>query len=236
MPEINLTKYKAVFFDVGGTLLKVHPSVGDVYAHYARPFGFTGTVQELDFRFGAEWKRMGGMESLGAGKGVELEKKFWSELVRRVFAISGGLRDFDIFFETVYEAFRKKEHWKVFEDVTDSGILGWLKNKGIILGVVSNWDSRLPVILENMQLAHYFDFILASTVVGSAKPDKFIFQEALRLSGASAGETCHIGDELKSDFHGAQQVGIDAVLIDRAGNKDGSVVAKIGSFHELVTF
>ena len=37
-----LKNYKAVFFDVGGTLLRVHPSVGDVYATHAREFGFTG--------------------------------------------------------------------------------------------------------------------------------------------------------------------------------------------------
>ena len=235
MPDINLSKYKAVFFDVGGTLLKVHPSVGDVYARYARPFGFTGTPQELDRRFGVEWKRMGGMESLGLSQGVEVEKKFWSELVHRVFAVSGGLRDFDTFFATVYEAFRKREHWKIFADVTDSAILPWLKNKGIIMGIVSNWDSRLPDILASMELAHYFDFILASTVVGSAKPDKFIFQEALRLSGADPAEACHIGDDLDADFHGARNVGVDAILIDRAGKQDGNEVAKIGSFHELVT-
>ncbi|HIK58500.1 MAG TPA: haloacid dehalogenase, partial [Nitrospinaceae bacterium] len=27
-----LSSFKAVFFDVGGTLIHVHPSVGDVYA------------------------------------------------------------------------------------------------------------------------------------------------------------------------------------------------------------
>jgi len=38
-----LSKYKAVLFDVGGTLLRVEPSVGEVYAIYARPFGFKGS-------------------------------------------------------------------------------------------------------------------------------------------------------------------------------------------------
>ena len=103
------------------------------------------------------------------------------------------------------------------------------------MGIVSNWDSRLPDILESMELAHYFDFILASTVVGSAKPDKFIFQEALRLSGANPAQACHIGNDLDADFHGAQNAGVDAVLIDRAGKQDGNAVSKIGSFHELVT-
>lgn len=215
-------------------MLKVHPSVGDVYARYARPFGFTGTARDLDRRFRAEWKRMGGMESLAGSKGVEIEKKFWSELMSRVFEVSGGLRDFNKFFECVYEAFKKKDHWKIFEDVTASGILDRLKRKGIIMGIVSNWDSRLPAILESMEIAHYFDFILASAVVGFAKPDKLIFHEALRLSGIAAEETFHIGDELEADFHGASKAGLDSVLIDRSGNCAADIAPKISSFHELV--
>ena len=46
-----LSRYKAVFFDVGGTLIQVEPSVGEVYATYARPFGFIGSGAELDRRF-----------------------------------------------------------------------------------------------------------------------------------------------------------------------------------------
>ncbi|MGV7221440.1 MAG: HAD-IA family hydrolase [Nitrospinales bacterium] len=234
MSEIDITKYKAVFFDVGGTLLRVHPSVGDVYAHYSKVYGFSGTAQELNFRFGTEWKKMGGMESLGATKGVEAEKKFWSDLVYKVFEMSGGLRDFDEFFECVYDAFRSKEHWRVFEDVLDSGILQHLKSRGVKLGVVSNWDSRLPQILGSMELAQYFDFILASTVIGSAKPDSFIFEEAIRLSGFSPGEACHIGDEIKADYHGARQVGIDSIIIDRKETHQKDIVT-IKSFNELIT-
>ena len=37
-----LSSFKAVFFDVGGTLIRVHPSVGDIYAKHARDFGFLG--------------------------------------------------------------------------------------------------------------------------------------------------------------------------------------------------
>ena len=42
-----LTKYKAVFFDVGGTLLRVHPSVGEVYSKMARGYGFSGSPEEV---------------------------------------------------------------------------------------------------------------------------------------------------------------------------------------------
>ncbi|MBI4388970.1 MAG: haloacid dehalogenase, partial [Nitrospinae bacterium] len=148
-----LTKYKAVFFDVGGTLLRVHPSVGEVYAKHARPFGFDGSPEDLDRRFGMEWKRIGGMESLGTQSGLTAERKFWRGLVFNVFESCGGLRDFDAYFEIIYDAFQSGEHWRVYDDVAESGILDKLKERGTVLGVVSNWDSRLQTILQNTGLA-----------------------------------------------------------------------------------
>ena len=229
-----LKNYKAVFFDVGGTLLRVHPSVGDVYATHARDFGFTGSADDLNREFKQEWSNMGGLESLGRQKGVEVERTFWKELVRRVFAAHGGLSDLDRYFDHIYDVFRRKESWRVFEDVTESRLLDQLKNKGIVLGVVSNWDSRLPEILKNTGLASYFDFILASTVVGSAKPDAGIFQEALKRAGVTPEQACHIGDEPATDIEGARNVGIDSILIDRKGNQPVKISPTVKSFHELL--
>lgn len=229
-----LSSYKAVFFDVGGTLLAPYPSVGDVYANHARDFGFTGTADALNREFHQEWQAMGGMESLGKAQGVEVERAFWKELVRRVFDAHGGLAEFDRYFERVYDAFRKKESWKIFEDVTESALLERLQERGAILGVVSNWDSRLPEILENMGLARYFKFILASTVVGSAKPDRGIFERALQAAGVAAGEACHIGDEPATDITGARNVGIHSILIDRKGRHNSDGIPTVRSFSDLL--
>jgi putative hydrolase of the HAD superfamily len=229
-----LKNYKAVFFDVGGTLLRVHPSVGDVYATHARDYGFTGSPEDLNREFRQEWSNMGGMESLGRQSGLTVERAFWKELVRRVFASHGGLENFDRYFDHIYDVFRSKESWRVFEDVTESGLLDQLKNTGIVLGVVSNWDSRLPEILKNTGLASYFNFILASTVVGSAKPDAAIFKEALQRAGVAPTQACHIGDEPATDIAGARNVGMDSILIDRQGRHNGDTVTKVGSFHELL--
>ena len=229
-----LKQYKAVFFDVGGTLLRVHPSVGDVYATHARDFGFTGSADDLNREFRQEWKAMGGMESLGTQKGIEVERAFWKELVHRVFAAHGGLENFDRYFELIYDVFRSKESWRVFEDVTDSGLLDQLKSSGVVLGVISNWDSRLPEILKNTGLAHYFSILLASTVVGSAKPDAGIFEQALQHAGVPADQACHIGDEPATDIQGARNVGMHGILIDRKGNHDASGIPTVQSFHQLV--
>lgn len=233
--EMNmLSRYKAVFFDVGGTLLRVEPSVGEVYAKHARPFGFRGLGEELDRQFRKEWSKSGGIESLGKKNSEEAEKKFWRDLVFQVFEPSGGLNDFEHYFKTVYEAFSRKDHWHVFEDVVGSGVFDKLKKCGVILGVVSNWDSRLHSILKSTGLAGYFNFILTSAEVGSAKPDKTIFIEALRRSGVSSHEACHIGDELHADVRGARNAGIDAILIDRKGKYGTESITTVRSFLELL--
>lgn len=231
--QIVLSGYKAVFFDVGGTLLRVHPSVGAVYAEHARPFGFGGSADEVQDRFRLEWARSGGIESLGNQTGDRAEKQFWSDLVFSVFEHFGGLNNFNEYFELIYEVFSQKESWRLFEDVAESRLLEKLKSRGVVLGVISNWDSRLPVLLENMDLDGYFDFILASSVVGSAKPDKKIFLEALKTSRVNAAEACHIGDDTRSDIEGARAVGMDAILIDRKGSTENGGYPRIRSFLEL---
>ena len=109
-----------------------------------------------------------------------------------------------------------------------------MKKSGVTLGVISNWDSRLHTILKNTDLAGYFDFILASAEVGSAKPDKKIFIEALRKSGVSSHEACHIGDDLHADVQGANNAGIDAILMDRKGKYEKGSVTIVSSFLELL--
>lgn len=229
-----LSRYKAVFFDVGGTLLRVHPSVGEVYAMHARSFGFHGSGDELDERFRCVWEESGGVESLGHQSNEAAERRFWRGIVFRVFEPYGGLRNFENYFERVYTAFCGKDHWHIFEDVVESGIFDKLKKEGVVLGVISNWDSRLHAILESTDLAKHFDFILASAEVGSTKPDGKIFAEALKQSGVMPKDTCHIGDEPRADVYGAETAGMDAILIDRKGRHEKDSPAIVRSFMELL--
>jgi len=229
----KLSSYQAVFFDVGGVLLRPNPSVGHIYAQYARPFGYEGNAEDLDIEFRRQWDAMGGIESLGAQSGQSAERQFWRQLVHNVFDPQGGLNNFDRYFATVFDAFKKKECWTIFEDVVQSNILPDLKSAGVTLGVISNWDSRLPATLQNMGLAQYFDFILPSAMIGSAKPDGKIFQEALRLANVDSDDACHIGDEIRTDVEGARNAGIDSILIDRKDRFSEGYDRKVKSFMDL---
>jgi putative hydrolase of the HAD superfamily len=90
-----------------------------------------------------------------------------------------------------------------------------LRAAGCALAVVSNWDFSLHERLAEAGLAPLVDAAVASAEAGAAKPDPAIFERALALVGADAGDAWHAGDSLREDVEGARAAGIRAVLIAR---------------------
>ena len=214
--------YKAVFFDAGGTLFSPHPSVGEIYARVAKKHGILAESQKIETIFRSEFSKRDKMNSAGAHATEKNEKDWWRRLVWDVFQNAVGAHNdpplhlfFAPFFEELYDLFATAEAWKLYPETL--GVLRFLKNKGLCLGIVSNWDSRLFSICKTMNINQYFDFILASAVVGFAKPDPKIFEKAIDLSHVKLEEAIHIGDSVENDIFGARNAGIDVVLVDRSG-------------------
>ncbi|MBI4115252.1 MAG: HAD-IA family hydrolase [Candidatus Omnitrophica bacterium] len=219
---IDLTKIKAIFFDAGGTLFRPFPSVGEVYSEVASRHGLFADPLELEATFHTHWEERDGLASLQSHSSEKKEKEWWKTLVWDVFSRFGELKDFDAFFEELYHRFASPEVWRLFPDVLPS--LKELKRKRKILGVVSNWDSRLFGICRDLGLNDYFDFVLASAVVGSAKPSPKIFQEALKHAQVEPGEALHVGDSIEDDILGAQKAGVHALFLDRKGRRSSNAL------------
>ena len=207
-------RFKAVFFDAGGTLFEPNPPVGVTYAETARKFGCHVSADELETRFRNEWEKKDQNPHL---HGPVMERQWWYDLVKEVFDPFGGVPQFEDFFSELHDLFARPDYWQLFPEV--DGVLQKLKSQGVVLGIVSNWDSRLLPLCEKVGIHDHFDFILASGIVGSSKPDPGIFQEALRRSQAAPHEAIHVGDSLKDDIQGSHRVGINAVLVDRSGRR-----------------
>ena len=208
-----LTKFKAVFFDAGGTLLHPYPSVGEIYAKVGKKYGSKAEAAQLEHSFREIWLKHDGLARLQSHSDEKLERNFWKTLVEEVFTAAGGVNDFEVFFTELYDLFARPEVWRLYPDVED--LLKNLKKQGKKLGIVSNWDSRLFHICEGLELNQYFDFVLASAVFGASKPSPKIFEEALKRSGVDAKDAVHIGDSFKDDIEGAGGAGMSAILIDR---------------------
>lgn len=218
----DLSQIKAIFLDAGGTLFRPHPSVGEIYSEVALSHGLSARAEDLEKVFHEIWLERDGLASLSGHSGEKEEKKWWRALVWDVFSQIGKMNDFETFFEKLYDRFAGASAWRLFPDALAS--VQTFKKLGKIVGIVSNWDSRLFGICEGLGLKPYLDFILASAVVGSAKPHPRIFQEALKQARVLPEEALHIGDSLQDDVLGAQKVGIKAIFLDRKGNRTSEVL------------
>jgi len=205
--------FKAVFFDAGGTLFRPYPSVGHIYEKVSRRYGCRIPGARLEELFHEAWLKRDGLKGLASHSSEKVEKHWWRDLVGEVFSKAGPIENFEEFFEELYDVFGSPESWQLFPDTVE--VLSRLKQEKKILGIVSNWDSRLFHLCDGLGLSPYFDFVLASAVFGAAKPNPRICQEALDRAGAAAHESIHIGDSYQDDILGAAGIGMRAVLVDR---------------------
>ena len=195
---------RAVTLDVGGTLIRPHPSVGAVYAEVAKTFGIQVDAQKLDQQFRVAWKNRGDF-------GYAL--KDWERVVEQSFEpqISPPLPDG--MFAKIYETFARARSWKIYDDVLPA--LKQLKESGIRLSAISNWDERLEPLLEELDLRKWFETVVTSHACGARKPSPAIFQAAAEQMKLAPREILHVGDEQIEDYQGAMAAGFRAVLLQR---------------------
>lgn len=126
----------------------------------------------------------------------------------------------------------------LYEDTVPT--LQHLRDTGLKLAIVSNWDTPLDPLTERLGIAHYFDIIVAShdARVRSAKPDPHIFNYTLAAIGVSAEDAVHVGDTYEADIIGARNVGIRPILIDRDGMQTGrwdETIQRLSELPELLS-
>ena len=206
---------QAVTFDVGSTLIEPWPSVGQVYAEVAVAHGQGNfSAKELDRRFRAAFHARGGVINT---------KSEWSSIVDETFAGLLPHPPSESFFPELYERFARAGAWRRFEDVAPT--LVTLHQRGLKLGVISNWDDRLRPLLKSLEIADQFDNIVVSCEVGASKPALAIFEAAVKQLSVPARAVLHVGDNFELDVLGARAAGLQAVQIERqaGGVRDGQI-------------
>ena len=99
-------------------------------------------------------------------------------------------------------------------DAEALGALRHARDRGVVVGVISNSNGSVRRALEEAGLAQHLAFVIDSSVVGIAKPDPGIFRLGLRAAGTTPAETVYVGDSYFVDVVGARQAGLGAVLFD----------------------
>jgi putative hydrolase of the HAD superfamily len=96
--------------------------------------------------------------------------------------------------------------------------LAQLRERGLRLVVVSNSDGTVEAKLAAAGVRDLLHSVVDSHVVGSEKPDRAIFEHALRLAKSRPERTVHVGDLYHADVVGARGAGLHAVLLDPYGD------------------
>jgi putative hydrolase of the HAD superfamily len=105
------------------------------------------------------------------------------------------------------------EDEELFDDVFE--VLDVLKAKNYKLGIIAN---QVPGAKERLQawgLLNYFDVIATSAELGVAKPDRMIFESALKSAGCHPQNAIMIGDRLDNDIIPAKAIGMNTVWVRR---------------------
>ncbi len=221
LTPLSLTdKPQVIFVDAMGTLFGLRDSVGDIYAQIAQEFGVTVEADLLNQAFFKSFKNSPPL-AFAQSDLIQLrilEYQWWKTLAAQAFNEINALekfRDFDQFFQTLYNYFATDQPWFVYPNVIP--ILEFWQKQGIQLGVISNFDSRLYAVLIHLQLKDFFSTITLSSMCETAKPDVHIFKTALQAYNCLPEQAWHIGDSLKEDYEGAIAAGLKAFLIERQG-------------------
>ena len=217
MPE-PLEPPEVIFFDAMGTLFDLKSSVGETYAAVAARFGVSVSGPALDRAFAAAFRVAPPMAFPGVSPEAlaQCESDWWLALAQQTFAQAGVIDQFDsfpAFFRELYRHFSTPEPWRVYPDTVPT--LEQWRSRGVPLGVISNFDSRLHGILKELGLRDYFSSVTISTEAGAAKPDAAIFAVALAKHGIQPALAWHIGDSRSADYVGARAAGIQGFWLRR---------------------
>jgi len=206
---------RAVFFDAGHTLLYAHPDLGSIYADTTARLGVRLPPELFVQAFVPVFREAVREYAKDGSSSDAQDVAMWRDITRRIYGRLEALRPlpFDAWFEALYRRFGDPDVWRFYEDAEPS--LRELRARGLKLGVVSNWDTRLKRICSGLGLEGLVDFIVISAEVGVRKPDPRIFEVALEKAGVAAHEALHVGDLPDEDVEGARRAGVRAVLIDR---------------------
>jgi 2-haloacid dehalogenase len=95
-------------------------------------------------------------------------------------------------------------------------VLRELKALGLPLYALSNWSAEtFPLARERFAFLTWFTRIVVSGEVGVAKPDRAIFELAIRQCGLVPAETVFI-DDVPANIEVARELGFDAILFTGA--------------------
>lgn len=90
-----------------------------------------------------------------------------------------------------------------------------LRDAGLRVAVLSNWDASLHDALARLRIADRFAAVVVSAEIRVEKPAPEAFAAVARELGSVAHRILHVGDDPERDVDGALAAGFHALLVQR---------------------
>lgn len=209
---------QAVFFDVGFTLLETSPSIPVVVRGIMERRGVSIPLDCLERSFPQAESLFGQLAREAPhtwGDEAEIARiwqRYFTELLTPCLG-DAGEEALATAAADIQQEFDQATHYALYPDVEPT--LTALHERGLKLGVVSDWGIALGLIMRHFDLTRFFDFAVISATARRAKPDPDLYRLALDRADVVADYAVHVGDSYVRDVLGARALGIHPVLIDR---------------------
>jgi putative hydrolase of the HAD superfamily len=206
-------KYHHIFFDLDHTLWDFDANAKESLAELYTLFNLESKLISPFERFYSTYLKHNAILWDRYEKGYisseELKwKRMWRSLLDFKIADEQLAKDMSAKFLEILPT--KK---KVFEYTFE--ILDYLTKKGYSLHLITNGFERTQHSkLNNSQLAKYFIHVITSETSNSMKPQKEIFEYAVKKAEGKFSESIMIGDNLAADIEGAINAGMDTVFVN----------------------
>lgn len=208
---------KAVFFDLYNTLVGFDPPREETEARVLKELGIEVTPQSLlrpittadDFIY----KEHAGYPIGKRSKEETVE--LYSEYHGIILKEAGIEPSWELITGILKKWLKADYKMVLFDDVVPT--LTQLKERGLILGLISNVDRDITSLYQGLGLASWLGVVVTSQEAGFNKPDPQIFRAALRKAKLKPIEALYVGDQPQIDVVGANGAGMLGILIDRNG-------------------
>lgn len=209
---------RGVLFDATGTLFEARAPVGDVYHRVACEHGVDLPAWRLEDAFRRILRHAPPRGTAGATPEARREGEidWWFERIRQTFQATDStarFADFDAFAQSLFDAYRGADAWRIRPGIRE--ILDDLQTRQVPMAVVSNFDHRLPDLLEALEIHHFFDHILLPAEIGAAKPDRALFDAAAVALGLPLEALLYVGDDDPAALEQIAEWGLQVVDIEQ---------------------
>ena len=192
---------RGVCFDATGTLIEPAESIGETYGRAARAAGVRLPAWRLDDAFQRVLRHAPPLGEAGSTGTTQAEREaaeiaWWRERVRQTFQAADStvrFADAEAFFAGLFAHYRRPEAWRVRPGAHE--VLDRLQREDVALALVSNFDHRLPEILEALDLARFFSLVTIPSRSGVAKPDARVFAAVAQGLELPLGSLAYVGDD-----------------------------------------